>query len=226
MGSGGVTLIWETLEGDGQITGYRIRRGAARDSLQVLVADTGSAATTYVDTTVTAGTRYYYTVASLNGEDQAAVTIVAPEPQGRLTASFHQVPEEHDDDTPVHLRAAAQRGGGCELCEAAGQRLHGDERPGDAGAAPQPAEQSALGDDGEADRGRGDHDRPAGGPGLRGRRGHMHGGGQAALEQPVGNSALTFQRNFRRPIPEAGAKALGHDKRVATVRFRPFSRRT
>ena len=68
MGSGGVTLIWEALEGDGQITGYRIRRGAARDSLQVLVDDTGSVATAYVDTAVTAGTRYYYTVAPLNGE--------------------------------------------------------------------------------------------------------------------------------------------------------------
>ena len=67
MESGRVTLAWNAPEGDAPVSGYRIRRGAAADALQVLVADTGSTATTHVDTTVTAGETYYYRVAALNG---------------------------------------------------------------------------------------------------------------------------------------------------------------
>ena len=81
MASGSVTLRWEPPDGEAPVTGYRIRRGEAIESLQVLVADTGNTATSHIDTTVTAGDTYVYSVAALDGEAEGpspAVVRVGP----------------------------------------------------------------------------------------------------------------------------------------------------
>ncbi|MYB17838.1 MAG: hypothetical protein F4Y16_02430, partial [Holophagales bacterium] len=63
-----VTLRWDAPGGATAATGYRIRRGALEDSLDVLVADTGATATSHVDTAVVEGGTYFYSVAALNGK--------------------------------------------------------------------------------------------------------------------------------------------------------------
>ena len=66
----GVELNWDAPAG--QVDGYEILRRRPRqgeDTLQTLVADTGSSATTYTDTTATESTRYTYRVKAIrNGE--------------------------------------------------------------------------------------------------------------------------------------------------------------
>ena len=65
---GSVTLTWDAPD-DGSVTGYRILRrnaDAGEHSLSVHVPDTGSAATSYTDTDVAAGTKYVYRVKAIN----------------------------------------------------------------------------------------------------------------------------------------------------------------
>ena len=67
-GDGSITLTWDD-PGDSTITGYQILRrlpGQGETTLTVYVADTGSAATTYKDTGVTAGTRHVYRIKAIN----------------------------------------------------------------------------------------------------------------------------------------------------------------
>ena len=88
-----VTLDWTTPSGDG-ISGYRIWRGASADALTVLVSDTGSTSTSYVDATVEDDTTYHYAVAALNANGAGPqstgsiatlptprVTLLTPEPE-------------------------------------------------------------------------------------------------------------------------------------------------
>ena len=70
-----VTLSWDD-PGDGSITGYQVLRrsrdgdeygdGEGATGFVVIVDDTGSQATTYTDTSVTARTRYVYRVKAIN----------------------------------------------------------------------------------------------------------------------------------------------------------------
>ena len=66
---GQVVLTWDD-PGDGSITGYvvlrRVRENDTGGDFSVLVADTGSAATTYTDATVAAETRYTYRIKAIN----------------------------------------------------------------------------------------------------------------------------------------------------------------
>ena len=62
-----VLLLW-TDPGDSSITGYRILRGAAADSLTVLVEDTVSTDTRYTDDTVEPETEYFYAIRSRNAQ--------------------------------------------------------------------------------------------------------------------------------------------------------------
>ena len=66
---GQVTLTWDD-SGDDSITGYvilrRVRENNTGGDFDVLVADTGSAATTYTDNTVAAGTTYTYRIKAIN----------------------------------------------------------------------------------------------------------------------------------------------------------------
>ena len=65
---GSVTLTWDAPDDD-SVTGYQILRRRPSENehaLSVYVADTGSTATTYTDTDVTAGTLYVYRVKAIN----------------------------------------------------------------------------------------------------------------------------------------------------------------
>ena len=66
---GQVVLTWDD-PGDGSITGYvilrRVRENDTGGDFSVLVADTGSAATTYTDATVAASTTYTYRIKAIN----------------------------------------------------------------------------------------------------------------------------------------------------------------
>ena len=65
-----ITLTWDD-PGDDSITGYVILRRLRHDDpeghFDELVADTGTAATTYTDDTVAAGTSYTYRIKAVNG---------------------------------------------------------------------------------------------------------------------------------------------------------------
>ena len=65
-----VTLTWDD-PGDDTITGYvilrRVRENDVGGEFSELVPDTGSAATTYTDDTVVAGTTYTYRIKAING---------------------------------------------------------------------------------------------------------------------------------------------------------------
>ena len=66
--AGSVTLTWDAPEDD-SVTGYQMLRRTPDDgehALSVHVADTGSAATSFIDTDVAAGTRYVYRVKAIN----------------------------------------------------------------------------------------------------------------------------------------------------------------
>ena len=65
---GSITLSWDAPDDD-SVTGYRILRRLpteGEDTLLVYVSDTGSTATTYTDTNVTAGVRHVYRVKAIN----------------------------------------------------------------------------------------------------------------------------------------------------------------
>ena len=66
---GQVVLTWDD-PGDGSITGYvilrRVRENDEGGEFSELVADTGTAATTYTDDTVAAGTTYTYRIKAIN----------------------------------------------------------------------------------------------------------------------------------------------------------------
>ena len=67
-GDGSVTLTWEA-PGDDRVTGYLILRRRPYEgekTLLVYVEDTGSTATTFTDTGVTAGTQHVYRVKAIN----------------------------------------------------------------------------------------------------------------------------------------------------------------
>ena len=68
----GMILTWDAPAEDAEsVTGYRIKRrspGKRQRQLRVLVADTGSTETTYLDTTTKNRVRYVYRVHALRGE--------------------------------------------------------------------------------------------------------------------------------------------------------------
>ena len=90
-----VTLDWNTPSGDG-VTGYRIWRGASAGALTVLVSDTGSTSTSYVDETVEDDTTYHYAVAALNagGAGPQSTSSIATLPAPRVTSLPTPEPEE------------------------------------------------------------------------------------------------------------------------------------
>ncbi len=103
-----VTLDWTTPSGDA-ITGYRIWRGASASALTVLVSDTGSTSTSYVDETVEDDTTYHYAVAALNAagagpQSTGSIATLAaprvtslptPEPEEPLIAAQQQAVDEN-----------------------------------------------------------------------------------------------------------------------------------
>ena len=90
-----VTLDWTAPSGDG-VSGYRIWRGASAGALTVLVSDTGSTSTSYVDETVEDDTTYHYAVAALNagGAGPQSTSSIATLPAPRVTSLPTPEPEE------------------------------------------------------------------------------------------------------------------------------------
>ena len=90
-----VTLDWTAPSGDG-VSGYRIWRGASAGALTVLVSDSGSTSTSYVDETVEDDTTYHYAVAALNagGAGPQSTSSIATLPAPRVTSLPTPEPEE------------------------------------------------------------------------------------------------------------------------------------
>ena len=90
-------LTWDAPAEDAEsVTGYRIKRRApdkGQRNLKVLVEDTGSAETTYIDTTTKNGVRYVYRVHALRGEVVSAESNFALEIQNPC----HSYPYAHCD---------------------------------------------------------------------------------------------------------------------------------
>ena len=84
--SAGVELAWDAPAVDAaSVTGYEILRAVGDGDLATLVADTGSADTTYADDTATkAGESYAYRVKALRGEEKS-------QPSGRAEAIIPKV---------------------------------------------------------------------------------------------------------------------------------------
>ncbi len=98
-----VTLTWDD-PGDDTITGYVILRRIPGDDpeghFDVLVADTGTAATTYTDNTVSAETRYTYRIKAINGAGTSE----------RSRWSHIDVPAAPVPDKPTGLEATVSHG--------------------------------------------------------------------------------------------------------------------
>ena len=115
----GVTLTWDD-PGDDSITGYRILRGAAADSLEALVEDTGNTGASYVDATTAPETTYFYAVKALNshgaGPASAAVEIVSPPlPPPTLTIIEPETAEQSDATLISNLDQTTDSVGGFML---------------------------------------------------------------------------------------------------------------
>ena len=94
-----VLLSW-TNPDDDSVTGYQVLRGPDADSLTVLADDTGSATTSYTDSSVAAETTYTYAVRARNAHglspesDPVSITTLAPppaKPTGLLAVATHDM---------------------------------------------------------------------------------------------------------------------------------------
>ena len=106
-----VSLSWDDPQ-NSSITGYRIWRGPDADNLTELVSDTGSAATSYTDDTVSAETAYRYAVAAINAHgagpqfQTGITTLAAPTPI--VVPPDGEGQAEVTPDTPAGLTGALQ----------------------------------------------------------------------------------------------------------------------
>ena len=96
IADGGVILNWSSpVQDAASVTGYEILRRRPKEgegALRVLVADTGSTATTYVDATANEqGTRYVYRVKALRGSEKSS----------RSNYARVDLPEEADETGPT-----------------------------------------------------------------------------------------------------------------------------
>ena len=101
----GVALAWDAPAADAaSVTGYEILRAVGDGDLATLVADTGSADTTYTDDTATeAGESYAYRVKALRGEEasQPSDRAVAFIPKVTAVEAAPRVAEEQNVETTV-----------------------------------------------------------------------------------------------------------------------------
>ena len=112
--SAGVELAWNAPAVDAEsVTGYEILRAVGDGDLATLVADTGSAGTTYTDdTATTAGESYAYRVKALRGEEKsrqsnlATVGLPPALPTGLTTSATHEAVtltwDDPGDDSITH----------------------------------------------------------------------------------------------------------------------------
>ena len=82
-----LTLTWNDPQDD-SITGYRILRGSSEETLSALEADTQSADRQYTDSTVTAGTTYFYAATALSangaGTQSDAISVTTQAERGTI----------------------------------------------------------------------------------------------------------------------------------------------
>ena len=103
----GITLSWTAPSG--QVDGYEILRRRPRkgeNQLTILVADTGSSATTYTDSSATeAGVRYVYRVKAMRGEQKSArsnfVRVDQPDVQAQQQVVASSTPTPTNTPTPT-----------------------------------------------------------------------------------------------------------------------------
>ena len=110
IADGGVILNWSSpTEDTASVTGYEVLRRRPKEgegALLVLVADTGSTATTYVDATANEpGTRYVYRVKALRGGEKSS----------RSNYARVDLPEEADETGPTPA-PAPRDGAQAEAC--------------------------------------------------------------------------------------------------------------
>ncbi len=112
-----VTLTWQAPTAGGRVTGYRVQRRVGSGSYRVVVADTGSAVTYWVDRDVSPATTYSYAVRALNyGEEgnssgsETVITRAAPTIPGRPTAL--RVAPSAQSQLQLTWMAPAATGGG------------------------------------------------------------------------------------------------------------------
>lgn len=89
---GGVRLIWTVPSDDENITGYRIYRGTAPSTLQLIALVEG---TSYLDDTVTSNRTYHYKVSAVNavGEGELSDEVVILLPSSSTRTSFFDTVE-------------------------------------------------------------------------------------------------------------------------------------
>ena len=99
-GQTSISLSWAAPD-HSALTGYRVWRGAAADSLTLLVQDTGDTATGYNDTTTQPGTTYVYAVTalSLDGDSLRSATASVTRAAAR-TPRVDPTPEPTAAPTP------------------------------------------------------------------------------------------------------------------------------
>ena len=65
--TGGITVTWDVVSGYSQYQVYRKRQDTSWEPLKEVSVASGAKTGSYTDTTIVSGTRYYYTVACMNG---------------------------------------------------------------------------------------------------------------------------------------------------------------
>ena len=110
-----VVLAWDN-PADADITGYRVLRGTNALNLSVLVLDTGSAATSYLDETIEANTTYHYAVQALYGSRAGPLSNVAQAQTGDGAGTRNTEPlialQQTTEDTPTARLAVSNLGQG------------------------------------------------------------------------------------------------------------------
>ena len=101
--SAGVELAWDAPAVDAEsVTGYEILRAVGDGDLTTLVADTGSADTTYADDTATEpGERYAYRVKALRGEETSQPSDRAEASIPKVTVRQVEPPIAEEQNAPV-----------------------------------------------------------------------------------------------------------------------------
>jgi titin len=87
-GTDKIDLSWDvpTSDNGSPITGYKIERSLDGINWSVIVADTGSTSTAYIDTGRTPDTKYYYRVSAINAIGTAAPSNTANATTDKLTS--------------------------------------------------------------------------------------------------------------------------------------------
>ncbi len=110
VSGGSVSLTWDAPADGGAVSAYRILRrlpDQGEQNMAVLVDNTGSASTSYLDSSAVAGQRHVYRVQALNGGGEGTVSLPAQisfEPEATVAPTNTPIPPT---DTPVPTATGA-----------------------------------------------------------------------------------------------------------------------